>query len=227
MTRDLGFGPSTVTLLFTDLVGSIELGDRLGDKRADQLRREHFKMLRKEVLKHRGREVKTTGDGMMAAFGSAVDAVDSAVAIQRQVTDASRKDGPNLEVRVGLNAGDAINEDDDYFGTAVTVAARLCAAAQGGQIIASDLVRGLAGSRGDQQFIELGPLDLMDSVFPRWSGSPRFDFGLSAGIDDLPDRPLDLAFSLATDFLDLAHRLLTLAARFQVAVASSSAGRLL
>ena len=71
-------------------------------------------------------------------------------------------------------AGDAVNENDDYFGTAVTVAARLCAAARGGQIIASDLVRGLAGSRGEHKFIELGALDLKGLARPVRTGAVRF-----------------------------------------------------
>ena len=174
-------GPATVSLLFTDLVGSTAMGDRLGDERADHLRREHFSLLREELAKHRGREVKTTGDGLMAAFASAVDAVDSAVAIQRRLADSNREEGLGLQVRVGLNAGDAVNENDDYFGTAVTVAARLCAAAKGGQIIASDLVRGLAGSRGEHKFVELGALELKGLARPVLAWEVAWDQPINSG----------------------------------------------
>src|SRR5687768_1701430 len=94
---------TTVTLLFTDLVGSTELHDRLGDDAVDILRREHFRLLRDAVLAADGREVKRTGDGMMAVFASATDAVACAVAIQQAVTAA---DDTALSVRVGLNAGE-------------------------------------------------------------------------------------------------------------------------
>ena len=150
----------TVTLLFTDLVGSTELGDLLGDEAGDQLRRAHFAILRDAVANRGGREVKNTGDGLMAAFGSAAEAVGCAVDIQRRV--AADNDGLKtpMAVRVGLNAGDATSEGDDYFGTAVNVAARLCSAAGGGEILASELVRGLAGPRGGSRFVDRGRLTL-------------------------------------------------------------------
>ncbi|HUR15047.1 MAG TPA: adenylate/guanylate cyclase domain-containing protein, partial [Mycobacteriales bacterium] len=74
---------STVTLLFTDLVGSTQLHDRLGDDAVDVLRRQHFRTLNDAVIAAGGREVKRTGDGVMAAFASATDAVRCAVAIQQ------------------------------------------------------------------------------------------------------------------------------------------------
>ena len=150
----------TVTLLFTDLVGSTQLGDRLGDEAADRLRRAHFGALREAIVGRGGREVKSMGDGVMAAFGSAVDAIECAVDIQRRVMADNEDQGHGLAVRVGLNAGDALSEEGDYFGTAVNVAARLCAAADGGQILASELVRGLAGSRGAHRFVDRGRMPL-------------------------------------------------------------------
>jgi class 3 adenylate cyclase/tetratricopeptide (TPR) repeat protein len=148
---------STVTLLFTDLVGSTQLHERLGDEAADVLRRRHFQLLSDAVAGAGGREVKRTGDGVMAVFPSAVDAVSCAVAIQQAVEDV--QDG-QLAVRVGINAGEVTAEDGDYYGTPVNVAARLCDAAAPGQVLVSDLVRGLAGNRGGHRFAGLGSVRL-------------------------------------------------------------------
>ncbi|HUR14455.1 MAG TPA: AAA family ATPase, partial [Mycobacteriales bacterium] len=120
-------------------------------------RRQHFRTLNDAVIAAGGREVKRTGDGVMAAFASATDAVRCAVAIQQAVTAV--EDGA-LSVRVGLNAGEVSVEDGDFYGSPVNVAARLCDAAYGGQVLASDLVRGLVGSRGGHRFQSLGSLNL-------------------------------------------------------------------
>jgi DNA-binding NarL/FixJ family response regulator/class 3 adenylate cyclase len=133
---------SFVTVLFSDLVGSTALFDRMGDEAADLVRREHFDALRRAVAEHGGREVKSTGDGLMVAFPSAVAAVRCAVAMQR-ATEASAE----LELRVGLDAGEPLPEGEDLYGTAVIVANRLCDAAAAGEILASDLVCRVAGNR--------------------------------------------------------------------------------
>ena len=148
----------TVTLLFTDLVGSTELRQRLGDDEADRQRREHFQSLRRAVSSHGGREIKTLGDGLMAEFPSALDAAACAVAIQRAVHQQNAKQKEReLQVRVGLDAGEPLREEGDLFGTPVVVAKRLCDSAEGGQIIVSELVRGLIGSRGGHTFRPLEP----------------------------------------------------------------------
>src|SRR3954447_13241160 len=90
--------PEFVTILFTDLVGSASLFDRVGDERADALRRGHFEALRAAVAAHGGREVKSTGDGLMVVFGSAVAAVRCAIDMQR----ATAAGGDGLALRVGL-----------------------------------------------------------------------------------------------------------------------------
>ena len=135
----------TVTLLFTDLVGSTELLDALGDDDAERLRRAHFAILRDVALTHAGREVKSLGDGLMVAFASSVDAAGCAVGIQQAVERHNRREpGAPLAVRIGLHAGEPIRDEDDYFGTAVVVARRLCDRAEGGQILTSDVVRALS-----------------------------------------------------------------------------------
>jgi DNA-binding NarL/FixJ family response regulator len=129
---------SFVTILFTELVGSAALFERKGDEAADAVRREHFAALRRAVEEHGGREVKSTGDGLMVAFASAVSAVRCAVDMQRAT---------ELELSVGLDAGEPLPEGDDLYGTSVIVASRLCDAAAAGEILASEVVGRVAGSR--------------------------------------------------------------------------------
>ena len=152
---------ATVTLLFTDLVGSTELKSRLGDERAEELRRTHFRLLRNQIAAHRGNEVKSLGDGLMVAFGSASDAVACAVAMQQSIDRQNvREPEGELGVRIGLHCGEVTRDEDDYFGTPVDVAKRLCDNAHGGKIFASALVRGMVGSRGAFGFRDLGELQL-------------------------------------------------------------------
>lgn len=168
-----------VTFLFSDLVGSTELLDRLGDDAGEQVHRTHFRLLREAVAGAGGQEVKNLGDGLMVAFESAVAGVDCAVAIQRAVERHNRgRSAEPLAVRVGLHVGEPIRDEDDYFGTPVVVAKRLCDAAVGGQILASDLVRGLVGTRGGFAFSPLGPVELKGLAEPllahevRWVPEP-------------------------------------------------------
>jgi class 3 adenylate cyclase/tetratricopeptide (TPR) repeat protein len=152
-----------VAVLFTDLVGSTELMSQLGDRAFDDLRRAHFAALGRAVAAHGGEEVKNTGDGLMAVFPSAAEAVEAAVAMQ-QATARQAKKGP-LSIRVGVAVGDATLEGGDYFGTPVVEAARLVAAARPGQILTTQIVRALAG-RADATFDDLGSLDLKGLTAP-------------------------------------------------------------
>jgi DNA-binding NarL/FixJ family response regulator/class 3 adenylate cyclase len=134
---------SFVTILFTDLVGSTSLFERRGDEEADALRREHFAALRHAIAEHGGREVKSTGDGLMVAFSSAVAAVRCAIEMQRATT-GSRDE---LELSIGLDAGEPLPEAEDFYGTPVIVASRLCDAAGPEEILASEVVCRIAGPR--------------------------------------------------------------------------------
>src|SRR5438309_1809590 len=108
-----------------------------------------------------GEEVKTLGDGIMAAFSSTVDAIEAAVRIEQAVDRLNRRsERPPLEVRVGLSVGEATREEGDYFGTPAVAASRLCAAARGGQILVSEVTRLFAIGRGNHHFASLGPLEL-------------------------------------------------------------------
>ncbi len=152
---------AVVTFLFTDLVGSTEMLDRLGDDAAEQVRRTHFRLLRDAVTGAGGEEVKNLGDGLMVAFSSALAAVRCATAMQHAVAQHNLGGRDTvLDVRIGLHVGEPIRDEDDYFGSSVVVAKRLCDRAHGGQVIASDLLRGLVGSRGGFEFVALGPLEL-------------------------------------------------------------------
>ncbi|MCA9831407.1 MAG: adenylate/guanylate cyclase domain-containing protein [Dehalococcoidia bacterium] len=134
--RRLG-GPlagSFQTILFTDLESSTALTQRLGDEGAQEVLRGHNATVRKALEAHAGREVKHTGDGIMAAFPSAVRAVEAALQVQRELA------GGEVRVRMGLNAGEPIAEDDDLFGTAVQLAARICDRAEPGQVLVSRVV---------------------------------------------------------------------------------------
>jgi len=144
-----------VTILFTDCVGSTLL-HRQGDVAADAVRREHFVLLRVAIAEHGGREVKSTGDGLMVAFVSAVAAVGCAATMQRAASEV--EGGPAM--RVGISAGEPLAEGDDLYGTPVVVASRLCDAARSGQILASDVVRQVAGSRVEECMAPAGTLRL-------------------------------------------------------------------
>ncbi|HVF33451.1 MAG TPA: AAA family ATPase, partial [Acidimicrobiales bacterium] len=169
-----------VTFLFTDLVGSTATLEELGEDDFDRARRAHFRLLRDRVESSGGSEVKSLGDGLMAVFASAVDAVRCAVEIQRAVAVV---DGP-MGVRVGLHVGDPIRDDDDYFGRSVVVARRLCDSAGADEIRASALVRELVGSRGGFEFTPLGDVELKGLTTP--VGAFRVEYGHRDRAVDLP-----------------------------------------
>lgn len=151
----------TVVICFTDIVDSTKLSTHLGDEVFDEVRRRHFEVLERQVDAHGGEVVKSLGDGLMTTFGSASDAVAAGVAMQRAVDAASRSGQHDaVVVRVGISAGDATSEDGDWFGAPVVEGARLCAAAAPGQILVSEVVRLLAGSRGGHEFRSVGTLEL-------------------------------------------------------------------
>jgi class 3 adenylate cyclase len=165
-----------VTLMFTDIEGSTPLTQRVGDEGAQKLLREHNETIRRALGSYNGKEIKHTGDGIMASFFSASRAVGSAVYIQRSF--ATRNDiNPEdaVRVRIGLNAGEPIAEGEDLFGTSVQLARRLCDRAQTGRILVSDVVRQLVAGKGFE-FNYLGaeslkgfdePVSLYEVCLPR------------------------------------------------------------
>jgi len=153
-------GVETVTILITDLVGSTGLESRIGPGAADELRDEHFSLLRTAVKESGGREVKNTGDGLMVAFDSASQAVSCAVGVQQGFERHNRSAEEQLLIKIGISLGDATASDGDYFGIPVIEAARLCDRAQGGQILAKEIVAHLAGGRQESSFKSVGTLEL-------------------------------------------------------------------
>ena len=119
-----------VTLLFTDLVNSTELLQRVGDERAQRILRAHHRLLKDAVAAHGGQEVKWLGDGLMTVFASAADAVRGAVAMQQAAR--RRAAGERLALRVGLHVGEALRDETDYVGTPVVHRAAAVRAGAGG-----------------------------------------------------------------------------------------------
>jgi class 3 adenylate cyclase len=132
------------TVLFTDVEGSTALTQRLGDAKAREVLREHERMVREALRSHGGSELKTMGDGFMASFSSATRALECAIAMQRAFAAHNESAEEPILVRVGMNAGEPIAEEEDLFGTAVIRAARIAGEAKGGEILVSNVVRELA-----------------------------------------------------------------------------------
>lgn len=151
-----GRGPADSSLplaiLFTDLVGSTELTGRVGDEVAQQVLRVHDAIVRDALGPNRGREVKHTGDGIMAAFPAVSAALACAATVQQEVARHNGQlaggDGHELHVRIGINAGEPLSQDDDLFGTVVQLASRLCEHAGPDEVLVSNLVRELAAGKG-------------------------------------------------------------------------------
>jgi class 3 adenylate cyclase/tetratricopeptide (TPR) repeat protein len=150
----------TVTVLMTDLVGSTAMADRVGPAVAEELRAEHFGLLRGALERTGGREVKNLGDGLMVVFASAAQALTCGVEMQQALAVRNQRSQEPLGVRIGVSLGDTTVEDGDHFGEPVVQAARLCAAADGEQIVVSDLVRQIGGARDGHRFRSLGGLQL-------------------------------------------------------------------
>jgi len=166
------------TIMFTDMEGSTALTQRLGDAAAQQLVRLHDSIVSKALASFGGQQVKHTGDGIMASFPTASSAVECAIAIQQAF--AEHNDAAPAEpfsVRIGINAGEPVEEGDDLFGTAVQLAKRVCESAGPGEILTSDVVRQLVAGKGFL-FAERGEAAMRGFEEPvriyevRWRGVP-------------------------------------------------------
>jgi class 3 adenylate cyclase/pimeloyl-ACP methyl ester carboxylesterase len=146
--------PNVRTVLFTDLVRHTEMMQRLGDARGRGILREHEHIIRDMLRAHGGDELKAMGDGFMASFSSVTEAMDCAIAIQRAFASRNTEreasgpgDGELIQVRVGLDAGEPIEEDGDLFGSTVIMASRICAQAAGGEILIPEPLRHLLSGK--------------------------------------------------------------------------------
>ena len=138
-----------VTVMFTDIEGSTSLTQRLGDEGAQKLLREHNETVRRALDSYNGKEIKHTGDGIMASFFSASRAVGCAVQIQQTFAARNAANSEDaVRVRIGLNAGEPIAEDNDLFGASVQLARRICDRAEPSQVLVSDVVRQLVAGKG-------------------------------------------------------------------------------
>jgi len=152
--------PGIRTVLFTDIADSTTLTQALGDEAALAMLGVHDTIVRDALSASGGREVKHTGDGIMASFISAAGAVRCAIEIQRQL-DKHSQENPDrpLKVRVGAAAGEPVEQHNDLFGSTVQLAARLCAHAQPEQILVSNAIAELCIGKG-LSFEDVGEVTL-------------------------------------------------------------------
>jgi class 3 adenylate cyclase len=134
-------GPDgSVAILFSDIEGSTELNERLGDREWVRLLARHDATVRSAIERHGGQVVKTQGDGFMAAFGAPEHAVRSAIAIQVAFDRGARRGKAAVLIRIGIHHGDVVHRDNDIFGRNVAHAARVAALAHGAEILVSEAV---------------------------------------------------------------------------------------
>ncbi len=149
-----------MTVMFTDMVGSTDMTQDRGDKAAQHVVRRHNTIVRSALAQYAGKEVKHTGDGIMATFTSAAGGVEAAISIQRAIARHNAQNPQqDLHIRVGINAGEPIEEEEDLFGTTVQLAARVCARCDTDEILCSNVVKELASGRG-LSFETLGAQEL-------------------------------------------------------------------
>lgn len=133
--------PAYRSIMFTDLKGSTQIAVQLGDEKAMQLIRIHNAMTREALKVNNGREVKTTGDGFLLSFTSATNALECAVSIQKSFSEYNEMNPEEqLYVRIGVAAGEPIEEKGDLYGAAVNMASRICDQAKAGSVLAAQVV---------------------------------------------------------------------------------------
>jgi adenylate cyclase len=146
----------TVTIAFTDIESSTRTNEELGDDRFVPLLLKHNEIVTSRTRACSGMVVKSQGDGFMLAFPSARAAVECLVAVQREVLGVDQR----LKVRMGVHTGEPRRHEDDFFGRDVAYAARLGAAASGGEILVSELVKSLVEPSGSVSFDAARTLEL-------------------------------------------------------------------
>jgi DNA-binding SARP family transcriptional activator/class 3 adenylate cyclase len=144
-----------LTLLFTDIAAFDELLEREGDEAAERRRRTHLRLVRETAGAWEGSDPKSLASGLLLTFTSAVDAVACAVGLQQAIERHNRRHpDQRLEIRVGLHVGEPITDEADYFGPDVVTSRRVCESAAEGQIVATEVVASLVGSRGQYRFAD-------------------------------------------------------------------------
>jgi adenylate cyclase len=145
-----------ITVMFTDIAGSTAMTQNLGDAGAQKVVRAHNRIVREALSAHAGKEIKHTGDGIMASFNKTSDGVDASISIQREI-DTHNQVHPELplHLKIGLNAGEPIAEDNDLFGTMVQLSARIVDKAAADEILVSEIIRGICAGK-NYNFIKRG-----------------------------------------------------------------------
>ena len=147
----------TATIMFTDIVGSTSLTDKLGDRRSREVFKIHDGIIRRHTEQHGGAEVKSMGDGFMLTFNSARRALGAASGAQKELQVYNQKNPDTyISVRMGLSVGEPIREEKDLFGKSVILAARISAKAKGEQILVCPIVHALLAATGEYSFNDMG-----------------------------------------------------------------------
>jgi adenylate cyclase len=134
----------TIAVMFTDIVGSTNMTQVHGDAAAQDVVRTHNRIVRAALTTYQGREVKHTGDGIMASFNNTANGVAAAIYIQQKTAENNASGPPvPLGIKIGINAGEPIIEDDDLFGTTVQLSARIVDKAGDKEIFVSEIVKGI------------------------------------------------------------------------------------
>lgn len=142
-------------IMFTDMVGSTEMTAELGDVRAVELLRAHDAIVRRCLEQHGGSEVKHLGDGIMASFHHPPSSVECALKIQKELGSYNENSGRSIHVRIGIHAGEPVEESNDLFGSVVQMAARICGVAQADSVLVSREIRD-ACAAVDLKFASVG-----------------------------------------------------------------------
>jgi class 3 adenylate cyclase len=151
----------TITIVFSDIESSTERATAMGDTNWMRLLNTHNEIIRRNVKKGGGREVKNQGDGFMLTFPGARRALQAMIAVQRELAEMAQTDAEGaVRIRIGVHTGEVIAEGGDIFGRHVMMAARVAGHAHGGEILVSALVREIASARGDLEFGEPRTVDL-------------------------------------------------------------------
>lgn len=136
-----------VTVMFTDIVNSTQLTEALGDEQWTRILRAHRKLVREAILARGGEEVATQGDGFMARFEAPADAVLCGVDVQRAIAEREGDDAVVPAVRIGIHAGEAVEDDGDLVGQVVNLASRVAGEADAGEILVTEPVADYLGTR--------------------------------------------------------------------------------
>jgi len=230
-------GSGLATIMFTDLVGSTRMRDRLGDDVADEIGVEHDRIIGDALASTGGRLVKNLGDGALAVFDSSVDAVMAGRRIQEGVVVYNREadEVRQIGVRIGINAGEIAHEDGDIIGLPVAVASRVCDKADGGQILITDTVKALIGRRARFPYVTVGSHSLkgVDGPVELWSIEEPRQLETTSAHGDVPF-PAFLTRAIPRnlvgrdkqfDLLDAAHIAATAGTRLVTVIGEPGIGK--